>query len=108
LFLIFCGTFTYNQHYMAHRFYNERWRRFRKIFLSENPLCVYCKAQGITEAATVVDHIKPHRGNYDLFWLVGNHQALCKQCHDGMKQKIDNGKNVKMFTTEGYPIGGGE
>ena len=32
--------------------------------------------------ATVVDHIKPHRGDAKLFWDETNWQPLCKSCHD--------------------------
>ena len=32
--------------------------------------------------ATVVDHIKPHRGSWPLFIDPANHQSLCKRCHD--------------------------
>jgi 5-methylcytosine-specific restriction enzyme A len=64
-----------------HGLYNAQWRRYRAAFLAEHPLCVACPLYRLTPA-TVVDHIKPHRGNVDLFWDAGNHQALCKQCHD--------------------------
>ncbi|WP_295219971.1 HNH endonuclease signature motif containing protein, partial [Ruminococcus sp.] len=33
-------------------------------------------------AATVVDHIIPHRGDPHLMWDESNWQALCKSCHD--------------------------
>jgi 5-methylcytosine-specific restriction protein A len=32
--------------------------------------------------ATVVDHVKPHRGDEKLMWDENNYQALCKPCHD--------------------------
>ena len=32
--------------------------------------------------ATVVDHIVPFRGDWDLFVDPGNHQSLCKHHHD--------------------------
>ena len=32
--------------------------------------------------ATVVDHIKPHRGDQKLFWDQNNWQPLCKEHHD--------------------------
>jgi 5-methylcytosine-specific restriction protein A len=38
--------------------------------------------QGRYTKATVVDHIKPHRGNQKLFWDEDNWQPMCKQCHD--------------------------
>jgi hypothetical protein len=32
-------------------------------------------------AATLVDHIIPHREDEGLFWLEGNWQSLCNRCH---------------------------
>ena len=37
--------------------------------------------------ATVVDHIKPHRGNELLFYDARNLQSLCKLHHDSTKQR---------------------
>ncbi|WP_232215651.1 HNH endonuclease signature motif containing protein [Paracoccus sp. J55] len=37
--------------------------------------------------ATVVDHIKPHRGDQALFWNWNNWQALCTGCHSSVKQR---------------------
>lgn len=71
----------------AARGYDARWRKYRLQFLAEHPLCVMCKQVGRTEAATVVDHVQPHRGDMALFWEPTNHQALCKPCHDGTKQR---------------------
>lgn len=47
------------------------------------------KKYGIITEATVVDHIKPHRGDQKLFWDRGNWQALCKSCHDNKTLKED-------------------
>lgn len=66
----------------AQRGYGRQWRKARKLWLSVNPLCVQCEKEGRTEAASVVDHITPHRGDYDLFWDEGNWQSLCKRHHD--------------------------
>ncbi|WP_338056068.1 HNH endonuclease signature motif containing protein [Thermanaerosceptrum fracticalcis] len=38
--------------------------------------------QGKIVPAIVVDHIRPHKGDYELFWDESNWQPLCKQCHD--------------------------
>ena len=59
-----------------------RWRAFRKNYLNRYPLCVQCDREGRTTAATVVDHIKPHRGDEVLLWAEANMQPLCKPCHD--------------------------
>ncbi len=66
----------------ASRGYGRRWQKARKGFLARHPLCVTCDLKNIVTAATVVDHIKPHRGNQSLFWDRNNWQALCKPCHD--------------------------
>jgi 5-methylcytosine-specific restriction protein A len=41
--------------------------------------------------ATVVDHIKPHRGNQESFWDSDNWRAMCKRCHDIKTVKEDGG-----------------
>ena len=64
------------------RGYDARWQRASKAFLAEHPLCAACNAAGLIEAAEVVDHIVPHRGDKVLFWNISNWQALSKRCHD--------------------------
>jgi 5-methylcytosine-specific restriction protein A len=64
------------------RGYTSRWQRESKQHLNEHPLCIVCLACGRTEAATVVDHIIPHKGNRELFWDKSNWQSLCKRHHD--------------------------
>lgn len=73
------------------RGYNSRWRKASKMFLSRHPLCVECQKQGRLTAATVVDHIIPHKGNQTLFWDENNWQPLCKRCHDVKTVKEDGG-----------------
>lgn len=70
------------------RGYDYRWQKARLTFLRDNPFCVHCSPRFV--AATVVDHITPHRGNEQLFWDRSNWQALCKPCHDQWKQKLEN------------------
>jgi 5-methylcytosine-specific restriction protein A len=64
------------------KYYNSRWQRERKIYLKANPFCVICLKFNKYTKANVVDHIKPHRGDMNLFWDKNNWQALCKKCHD--------------------------
>lgn len=64
------------------RGYTGRWRKSRLGFLRKHPLCVKCDEQGAIVPATVVDHIKPHRGDKALFWDRGNWQPLCTPCHN--------------------------
>ena len=61
---------------------DRQWREVRVAYLRRHPLCVQCQKEGRLTAATVVDHIIPHRGDQYLFWDQDNWQALCKDCHD--------------------------
>ena len=63
------------------RGYDGRWRKARIAWLAEHWFCVACRLQGRMAAASEVDHIKPHRGDMDLFWDQTNWQSLCKACH---------------------------
>jgi len=65
----------------SERGYDSRWRKVRLLYLAEHPLCVICQQEGIITAATVVDHIKAHRGDYSLMWDETNWQALCSKHH---------------------------
>ena len=64
------------------RGYTRQWQKASKAYLAAHPLCVRCMAEGRYTKATVVDHIKPHRGDQTLFWNQDNWQSLCKSCHD--------------------------
>ena len=74
----------------AKRGYNSRWRRESKKFLQLHPLCEECLKEGRATPATVVDHIRPHRGDPKLFWDPSNWQALCKSCHDRKTAREDS------------------
>ena len=64
------------------RGYDTRWDVARRSFLTHWPLCAACLAAGRTTRATVVDHIRPHRGDPERFWDTDNWQALCATCHN--------------------------
>ncbi len=74
----------------ASRGYGYRWQKASKGFLKQHPLCCRCEVSGFVVAATVVDHIKPHRGDMGLFWDRANWQPLCKPCHD-RKTAVEDG-----------------
>jgi 5-methylcytosine-specific restriction protein A len=73
------------------RGYTARWQRYRLKYLRLNPLCVECLKSGMITPATVVDHIKPHKGNQLLFWDTKNHQSMCKHHHDMKTASEDMG-----------------
>jgi hypothetical protein len=63
-----------------------------------------CEAAGFVVASSVVDHIKPHRGDQKLFWAPDNWQALCKNCHDSEKQRIERNGYGTTIGVDGFPI----
>lgn len=75
----------------AQRGYGGRWRKAREGYLRAHPLCAKCGDEGRLVAATVVDHIVPHRGDYQRFWDSSNWQPLCKRCHDRKTASEDGG-----------------
>lgn len=66
----------------SRRGYSGTWERLRAEYLTKNRCCVRCG-----EPATTVDHIKPHKGNKELFCDQSNWQALCTHCHSSVKQR---------------------
>lgn len=70
------------------RGYGYKWRKARERYLSEHPLCCYCEREGgVVTAATVVDHIIPHKGDQALFWDESNWQSLCDFHHNSAKAR---------------------
>ena len=61
-----------------------------------HPLCVQCLKEGHAVTATVVDHIRPHRGDPVLFWDEKNWQSLCKPCHDKKTWNEDNNPEYRF------------
>ena len=62
-----------------------------------------CQSQGKVEVASVVDHIVPHRGNYDLGWDENNLQSLCDPCHNSHKQREENQGYSDDIDESGWP-----
>lgn len=67
-----------------HAWYNlPIWTdQLRPEQLLAEPFCRECARKGRRVRASVVDHVRPHRGDWALFTDRGNLQSLCKSCHD--------------------------
>jgi 5-methylcytosine-specific restriction enzyme A len=83
-----------------------RWRKESAEFKRDNPVCVFCQRQGKASPVQVVDHIKPHKGDEDLFWDQDNWQPLCKHCHDVLKQTKERRGLMPGHGLDGLPIDG--
>lgn len=86
------------------RLYGRRWRNARGLYLASNPLCVMCKLEDKTRAATVVDHVVPHRGNEELFWDKGNWQPLCSHHHNSHKAREEIRGFSDVLGKDGWPV----
>ena len=82
---------------------SKRWRDTRALQLQIEPLCRMCYQRGDVTAATVADHIQPHRGNEDKFWR-GELQSLCASCHSSDKQALEKSGRVRQqIGMDGWP-----
>ncbi|MGF7185287.1 5-methylcytosine-specific restriction protein A [Desulfitispora alkaliphila] len=83
-----------------HLYKSARWQKLRKQVLNKLPLCVECVKINRLTPATVVDHIRPHEGDEELFYNLENLQPLCKTCHDRKTAKEDGrwGKKGRVYT----------
>lgn len=75
----------------------------RRQQLTAHPLCKMCQAEGKATAATIADHVTPHRGDEALFWN-GELQSLCKRHHDSDKALIEAGKAPVTYGEDGWPV----
>lgn len=88
------GSWRADKSSSTQRGYGYRWQRAREGYLRQHPLCVMCESEGRVTAATVVDHVIPHRGDKALFWDRTNWQSLCAAHHSGEKQRMESGSGI--------------
>lgn len=67
------------------RYWSQLWRKLRKAFLKQHPVCAACGWQ-----ANVVDHIRPVTQG-GAFYDVSNLQPLCTSCHNRKSAKERHG-----------------
>ena len=86
------------------RGYTSAWDKASKAFLAAHPLCAMCQTAGRVTAATVTDHIIPHRGDYDLFWDRANWAPLCGPHHDTEKRITEHRGYSEEIGPDGFPV----
>lgn len=87
------------------KLYNtRRWRTLRRNYLTDNPLCAMCQADGFPRSATELDHIEPHKGNRELFWSLDNLQGLCRYHHRVIKARMERGDPRRGTSADGLPL----
>jgi 5-methylcytosine-specific restriction endonuclease McrA len=88
----------------AKRGYGYKWQKAREGFLKSHPLCAMHLDLGQYVPATLVDHIDPHKGDQTKFWNRANWQSLCKDCHDGAKQRLEKTGVLTGCSLDGFPV----
>ena len=91
-----------SEHAKAYRklYQSKLWKRLRHDTLVNEP---FCQMKACGKIANVVDHIKPHKGDIDLFYATDNLQSLCKPCHDQHKQRFEKRGFDSDVDSDGWP-----
>ncbi|MEL6507251.1 MAG: HNH endonuclease [Pseudomonadota bacterium] len=103
-----------------HLYNKTAWKRLAKAQKLREPLCRFCLERGVINDGSldmtgarqsdprrrflVADHIKPHRGNLDLFLDPENLQTLCADHHDTTKQRLERRGYSEQRGPDGWPV----
>lgn len=84
------------------------WKTLRqKILTRDTYTCQRCGValtQGRTRPTdAVVNHIKPHKGDEELFTHPDNLEAVCKKCHDSLIQSEEK-RTAPEIGPDGWPV----
>lgn len=87
---------------MGERIRGRKGVELRKRRLRNEPLCRDCAGQGIAQAATTPDHIKPlAHGGEDID---SNIRCLCQPCHAKRTAEQFGHKVKTEIGLDGWPI----
>jgi len=81
---------------------SARWYRLRKHQLMLQPFCAMCLDNNTVTLATVVDHVIPHKGDPNSFWL-GRLQSLCLPHHNKTKLEMESKGYATDIGMDGFP-----
>ena len=88
----------------ANWYRTKAWLNLRAWRLGIEPPCRKCQARQRAVAASVVDHVTPHRGVWALFIDPENTQSLCALCHNSTKQREERKGHTVGCTNTGRPL----
>lgn len=87
----------------SHFYGKASWQRRRRLQLRAHPLCAFCLARGVVTVACIVDHVEPHKGDWNKF-VIGKLQSLCEACHNSSKRYIElDGYSIDV-DDDGWPL----
>ena len=89
----------------------KQWRILReRALLRDGFMCQHKGCKALLKRGTrhprsaVVHHLKPHKGDLDLFFDINNLQSVCWTCHSGSIQSIENRGFDVTIGEDGWPI----
>ena len=80
-----------------------RWKTRARFQMQTHPLCKHCLEKGLVVKAVIADHVKPHRGDWNSFWL-GELQSLCRHCHESGKKYAEQRGFRSDIGEDGWPL----
>ena len=86
-----------------HLYCTTVWRRRAKHQLRSQPLCEMCLKDGRINAATIADHVEPHKGDQQKFFF-GELQSLCKLHHESAKKREETRGYSTQIGADGWPV----
>lgn len=87
-----------------HLYNTRRYRKARKQYLVEHPLCRMCAEEGHDTMAQELDHVEQHHGDPVKFWDVSNWQGLCRLHHRSIKASMERGGKRQGCDIDGTPF----
>lgn len=89
----------------------KQWRVLReRVLLRDAFKCqhkgcgAFLKRGRTHQHSAVIHHLKPHKGDLDLFFDIDNLASVCKSCHDGAIQSSEVLGYDKEIGQDGWPI----
>jgi 5-methylcytosine-specific restriction protein A len=79
-----------------------RWKQRARAQMRLHPLCKRCAEKGLVIRAVIADHVIPHRGDWNAFWL-GALQSLCRSCHESSKKYEEQRGFRSDIGEDGWP-----
>lgn len=94
------------------KLYNtKQWRSLREQVLLRDLYKCQHKGCGAplkrgrkSPRSAVVHHLKPHKGDLDLFYDIDNLQSVCWTCHSGDIQSIESRGFDATIGEDGWPV----
>lgn len=82
----------------------KRWKALRLYHMGTEPICRMCKQVDRITPVAVVDHVKPHKGDIELFFDDTNLQSLCVTHHNATKQRQEHRGHEQGCDATGIPM----